>query len=196
MKKGFTLIELMVVIVIMAALSTVAVPKIFNLIERSRRSLDASNALEISKILTQAYYDDTIIFPGEVDKNSTDPTMTVVVIVDKSGANLFRGNRSVLINSQDSTADGDDAYKRFKSVFENASFTDIVSYAKNSEDGGWDCYGAALYPSGKTKVFAATNAQGCAGASDDGGYATVLSAALNGDNPILNYIPNGSHIND
>lgn len=63
-KKGFTLIELIVVIAILAALSALALPTFSGLIEYSSRMVDVSNAKSIQRIMTLKALDGTIIPPS------------------------------------------------------------------------------------------------------------------------------------
>ena len=62
-KQGFTLIELMVVIVIMGILAAVAVPKLFGMIAKSKASEVGPAAGEYVK-LSQAYFSETNMFGG------------------------------------------------------------------------------------------------------------------------------------
>lgn len=196
MKKGFSLVELMIVIVIMGILAAIAVPNIFGQIERSRRTLDAVNALEIGKILHRAHMTDVIQFPANTNYNinvngqSVNAGMSVAVFVTRSGINYYRGSGAVLVNGGDWNSDGGVAYKRIQSLFEQDGFTDVVVNTKNVKDGGWSCYGAALFAGGKVRFFSEQDESKCKSATSNGSYETVLHNALNsGSNSILNYIP-------
>lgn len=196
MKKGFSLVELMIVIVIMGILAAIAVPNIFGQVERSRRTLDAVNALEIGKILHRAYTTDVIQFPANSNYNinvngqTVNAGMSVAVFVTRSGINYYRGSGAVLVNGGDWNADGGVAYRRIQMLFEQDGFADVVVNAKNVTDGGWACYGAALFASGKVNFFSEQDESKCRSATTNGSYETVLHNALNGNsNSILNYIP-------
>ena len=62
-KQGFTLIELMVVIVIMGILAAVAVPKLFGMIAKSKASEVGPSAGEYIK-LQDAYVAETGVYYG------------------------------------------------------------------------------------------------------------------------------------
>ena len=53
-KRGFTLIEIMIVIVIMGVLAAVAVPKIFGIIERARENIDLAKLFYLRDALNRA----------------------------------------------------------------------------------------------------------------------------------------------
>ena len=63
-KQGFTLIELMVVIVIMGILAAVAVPKLFGMIAKSKASEVGPAAGEYIK-LQDAYVSETGVYYGD-----------------------------------------------------------------------------------------------------------------------------------
>lgn len=57
-KKGFTLVELVIVIAILAILAAIAIPTVMNVIERANQSSDAANAKTMESALkTQAALD-------------------------------------------------------------------------------------------------------------------------------------------
>ncbi|MGI6021347.1 MAG: type II secretion system protein [Lachnospiraceae bacterium] len=58
-REGFTLMELLIVVAIIAVLVAIAIPVFFNLLEKSRESADASNIRSVySEVMTAAITDD------------------------------------------------------------------------------------------------------------------------------------------
>ncbi len=71
-KKGFTLIELMVALVILSILMGFAIPEVINQINSSKYETQKSNLKEIKKAIDQ-YYADRGRYPKDL-KNLTETT--------------------------------------------------------------------------------------------------------------------------
>lgn len=193
-KKGFSLVEIMVVIVIMGVLAAVATPKIFAMVERTNRKIDAANAIEMRNILQRAYHSEVIVFPENsnynvtIDNQRVNAGLSVAVFVNKNGINYYRGSGSVLVNGGDYHSDNGVAYRRIQRLFEEAGFTNVAVQSK-AKDGGWECYGAAIFAGGVTRIFSSANSGLCTTSTSGGNYETILHQAINGDNPIAAYLP-------
>ena len=81
-KGGFTLIELMVVIILVNVLSGIAIPKCTDLIEKSRQKIDVMKLYYLRDSLNRALYE------GEYDNNSLDGKTGYSACKDVSKANL------------------------------------------------------------------------------------------------------------
>jgi general secretion pathway protein G len=66
-KKGFTLIELLVVMAIIASLLTIAAPRYFRSVEKSREAVLHEN-LELTRQVLDKYYSDTGKYPESLDE--------------------------------------------------------------------------------------------------------------------------------
>ena len=64
--RGFTLIELMVVLTVVALLLSVAVPRYFNSVERSKEAALKQN-LSVMRDAIDKYYGDTGNYPNALD---------------------------------------------------------------------------------------------------------------------------------
>lgn len=80
--RGFSLVELVIVIVIMAILVGVLAPAYFSYIEKTRRQVDNSAAGEILRAA------ETIVFSGGFQLDNGD----VLVTFDASGINVMQGD--------------------------------------------------------------------------------------------------------
>ena len=65
MKKGFTLIELLVVMAIIATLLTIAVPRYFGSLERSKEAVLKENLYQMRDAISK-YYADKGKYPGNL----------------------------------------------------------------------------------------------------------------------------------
>ena len=84
-KKGFTLVELLIVVAIIAVLVAISLPIFTSQLEKSRRAVDLSNARNMKSILMHSYTDGTIQFPGAtstVDGNDVNNYVAIIVTQD------------------------------------------------------------------------------------------------------------------
>ncbi len=93
-QKGFTLIELMVVVVILGILAGIAVPKMFGLSDKSKVS-EAPQVLKTYETLQQAY----------IAEKSQIGTMTSITFVKPEGSQYFTySEESVAADSKQGVA--------------------------------------------------------------------------------------------
>lgn len=71
MRKGFTLLELLTVVIIVAILSSLAVPQFFRVAERAR-SAEATAAMGAIRSAQMRYYAEHAIFTDDVDELDVD----------------------------------------------------------------------------------------------------------------------------
>ena len=100
-KKGFTLIELIIVIAIIAILAAIALPKFMDVRENSNIKADISNAKNIQLVVASLIADDKI----------TAPTNTPTGFLVSNSTNTVNKLQTVpKIKAKDSNSKGNDFY--------------------------------------------------------------------------------------
>lgn len=117
--KGFSLVELIIVIAIMAVLVVVLAPQYLKYVERSRNSTDLQNATEIVTALQ--------VYGSDPEATVSIPTAAFSIKIDKSGTvalgkTTFEG--AALIDAGLADADGNLKMKcQSKTLWDNYTIT-------------------------------------------------------------------------
>ena len=126
--KGFTLVELVIVIAILAILVGVLAPQYTKYVEKSRKSADVNNMDEIVRAI-EVYYVDQ----GSDSKLTADTTITITMKKDKT--------TPVSVKAGDVDLTADDKVGEYLKNIENITLKgnwsdDVVATLKVSKDGG------------------------------------------------------------
>jgi prepilin-type N-terminal cleavage/methylation domain-containing protein len=70
-QKGFTLVELMIVVAIIGVLAAVAIPKFADMLEKSREGATKGNLSAIKSAISNYYADQQGTYPSTLDTRST-----------------------------------------------------------------------------------------------------------------------------
>ena len=89
--KGFSLVELIIVIAIMAVLAGTIAPALIKYLEKSRKTTDMSNATEIEKILVHGFVEGYIDIP-EAKRTVVYGAWVMLCNKDKKNAQIGRAS--------------------------------------------------------------------------------------------------------
>ncbi len=100
-KRGFTLVELLAVIVVLAILVLLAMPRVTSMMEKARVNSFVIEANEIAKVAQTAYNDK--VFDGELDNGPT--CFTVDQLIDSGYLDKDKGEirGAIVIDANDTT---------------------------------------------------------------------------------------------
>lgn len=173
-KKGFTLVEMLIVVAIIAILVGITIPVLNNQLEKSRRAVDISNVRQLESVLTYAYLGGQIDFP---DKDAA------VWIYATDNSVIYRTNGQVklpVVNGKQGAV----AYDELKKIVNDAGFADdsLFVHAKQSTNNGdaskvdgWKWYCVYLKGDG---TYGVTSGAGTAGANFIDTWGNFKSNAL------------------
>ena len=172
-RKGFTLVEMLIVVAIIAILVGITIPVINNQLEKSRRAVDISNVRQLESILTYAYLGGQIDFP---DKDAA----VWIYATDNSVIYRTNGkNKLPIVNGKQ----GRDAYNELNKIVNDAGFSDdsLYVHAKQSTNNsdpskvdGWKWYCVYLKGDG---TYGVTSGAGAAGATFIDSWGNFVSNA-------------------
>ena len=173
--KGFTLAELLIVVAIIAVLVAIAIPIFTNQLEKSRRSVDLSNARSLQSVLAASVNDGTIQF------NGSDLEEVYIYVTATSVSYVANGqSKYPSVNGVSSSASSDE----IKKLVNAAGLTEDglkvhCKQVKNTgtvgTDEGWKWYCVFILQDGTVGV---TSGPGDASASYISGHGNFRSKAL------------------
>lgn len=135
-KKGFTLVELMIVIVIIGILAAVAVPKFADMVDKSKEGATKAQLTAIRGALQVYYGDNEGKFPkttlSQTDEPQADPNVLNDSLIPKYISDIGMAKLPHKGNNNDCATES------------NSVYVVNIPTANVSNDGGWAYDGADL----------------------------------------------------
>ena len=146
--KGFSLVELIIVIAIMAIIAGALAPTLIKYIEKSKRAKDIANAQAIETVMIHAFSDGTMEVPEGLRKQGYG-AWVMMCRGDKSYApspyhgKNFNGvwcgaDKGVIIDGHASTADWNYCTELYNFLKSEGVNIDNAKTKASSKNGGWD----------------------------------------------------------
>lgn len=160
-KNGFTLVELLAVIVVLAILILVAMPAVLNAQENARRNAFTDEASEIINIAEMAYSD--LIMAGQTTKETCIPIRAMVATGSLKKHVANRGENGAYYGSVLITLSSTDNLASYEIWLQNGSYklnetgtkfnnTQLTAYSSTDPDAGYNtCGGKGTIPKSMNK---------------------------------------------
>ncbi len=153
-QKGFTLVELLIVVAVIAVLVGIAIPIFNSRLEQSRRAVDKSNAKNIVSALSAGMNSGEIEFTSSTFEGN--PTCVAIVVGKEQMTCFVSGSIKIEGESYDNTG-GIAQHDRVKHYLENRGINNYTIQSKDSSDDGWAFYVIFLYSDGTIRIGSGTN---------------------------------------
>ena len=137
-KKGFTLIELMIVVAIIGILAAIAIPKFADLIRKSNEGATKGNLGAIRSALSIYYGDLEGVYPSNV--NQLTVSGKYLAKMPKAKTPNYHGDSMAFTNSS-TIGDGTDGW-RYNSTSSDANFGTLYVNCTHTDSKGnvWSTY--------------------------------------------------------
>ncbi len=180
-KKGFSLMEMLVVIAIIAVLAVVAIPVYTKTTEKAARAVDMANARAIKAMLSTMIISGEIQFP-ETAGQGEDGSKGVYVVVCRDSSSLPKGynasmgikigdsvfcgaNKGIVISGEESSG-WNKSNGKLKEAVQGCFSGEMRSFSKFDSEiggiGGWDWYIVEYYydpdMDGSVRIFSGEKA--------------------------------------
>ena len=146
--RGFTLVELVIIIAVLAILTGLLTPAYTKYVEKSCRAADMSNAKNISKIITMGIVDGSIEFKNEF--YSSGCRNVICVTVDSSGTHCSASG-TVSFNGKTWSDDQSSDYRRVTEYMQANGIGNEKLKCKYPKNDGWLFYTVLVYSDGKVR---------------------------------------------
>ena len=133
-KKGFTLVELVIVVAVMAVLVAVAIPTVSSITKSAQDSVDASNARTIESMIKLARAEQAKTGDGTGSLSATiiDTALTNAKLGIEDGAFIYDDTKGSCFVSTATTTPGRDQYLIIFDL-DNATAADQIKVTKGAD---------------------------------------------------------------
>ncbi len=154
-RRGFTMMEVLVVAAIVAVLVAIAVPTVTRSLEKSRRAADLADARGILAVLSTGYLNGDIHFTTETFQGHP---VCAAVVVSREGMQCFVSGATEIQGVSYDNSGGAYGHERMQAYLNAAGYEDCTVRSRNTaEDEGWSFYVVFLYWDGTTRIASGTD---------------------------------------
>ncbi len=154
-RRGFTLMEMLVVVAIVAVLVAIVIPTVIASLEKSRKAADMADARGILAVLSTGYLDGDIRFTTETFEGHP---VCAAVVVSKEGMQCFVSGATEIQGVSYDNSGGAYGHERMQAYLSAAGYDSCTVHSRYTDgDNGWSFYVVFLYSDGTTRVGSGTD---------------------------------------